>query len=94
MGSCFSGVKYLAGGGSQVLKSAGVRSLLAQQGNRMASSCTSLAANQSRGCAERPRYATAAKTLDWVAAQTVYPANFAARLADRNHNTLKKGCNA
>jgi hypothetical protein len=93
MGSCFSSVKYLSGGGTQVLKSAGVRSLLSQQASRMASSCTALAANQSRGCAERPRYMTASRTLTWTAAETVFPANFAARLADRNHNTLKKGCN-
>lgn len=94
MASVFGSVQYIVSGGDAVLKSSGVRALLASQGAAKAGRCTSLAANQARHSKERPQFATAPKTLTHVAAQAVYPANYAAGVANNKHNTLKEGCNA
>lgn len=85
-------VKYNAGGGSQILKSSGPMALLSAQANKCAANCNALGASQSRGSNERPRFVAEPVSLNWTGGYRVRCDNFAAWLADRNHNTLMKGC--
>lgn len=83
-------VRPLTPGIVSITKSAGVRALLAKQGDSAAARCNSIASLPH--AKEAPRYESSLKDLTYTSAARVSIANVEALIDNRKHNTLKKGC--
>lgn len=81
---------YLPSGGSKVLKSDGVVSMLTTQAQKAAAKCNSIA--HLRNSKIAPHYSVETKNVGFTIGALVVADNYQAVIDNLYHNTLKKGC--
>ena len=86
-----SNLKPCMSGINEILKSAGVATLIAGQGEKAAARCNSIATQPSHA-KEAPLYLSETVQKSYVVASRVYVGNAAAYVDNLRNNTLKRGC--